>query len=107
MDLVGGRAQRVGEEGVRLLDAQIPEQVRPDGVHRLGIAFSGRELEHFAGLGQTRVQVVERADDGFKPGALAPQFLSLFRVAPDVGVFEFAVYFFETVALCGIVKGTP
>jgi hypothetical protein len=42
-----------------------------------------------------------------EPGPFASQVLGLFRVVPDVGVFELAAYFFEAVTLCSIVKDTP
>jgi len=40
-------------------------------------------------------------------GPFAAQFLGFRRVAPNAGIFQFAAYFFEAVALGGVVKGTP
>jgi hypothetical protein len=40
-------------------------------------------------------------------GAFTPQILRIFRVVPDVGVFELAVYFDQPIMLLIVVKDTP
>jgi hypothetical protein len=39
--------------------------------------------------------------------AFAPQFLSARGVIPDIGILQFAGYFFQALALGGVVKDTP
>jgi len=46
-------------------------------------------------------------DDGLETGPFTPQRLRLFRVAPDIRVFELPVYLFEPVAPVNVVKDTP
>jgi hypothetical protein len=42
-----------------------------------------------------------------QPRAFAAQILRALRIIPDVRVFQFAGYFFEALALGGVVKDTP
>jgi hypothetical protein len=51
--------------------------------------------------------LVERLDDGFKGGTLFAQRLSAFGFVPDIRLFQLGVYFFQTLFLSIIVKGTP
>jgi len=53
------------------------------------------------------VQVIQGVDDQRQRGALAAQVLRVFGVVPDAGVFEFAVYFDQTIMLMIVVKDTP
>jgi hypothetical protein len=50
---------------------------------------------------------VEGFDDLRQLGALAAQVLGIFRVVPDVRVFEFAVYFDQAISFLIVVKDTP
>jgi len=51
--------------------------------------------------------MVDATDDGVEPGTLATQLLCVRRVVPDRGAFQLAGYFFEALALAGVVKDTP
>jgi hypothetical protein len=42
-----------------------------------------------------------------QPRALAAQILRALRIVPDVRVFQFAGYFFQTLTLGRVVKDTP
>jgi hypothetical protein len=53
------------------------------------------------------VQVIQGVDDQGQSGAFAAQVLCVFGVVPDVRVFEFAVYFDQTIMLVIVVKDTP
>jgi hypothetical protein len=61
--------------------------------HRAFIAFFSRHVEQVARIGQAAVQVIQGVDDQRQRGALTPQILCVFRVIPDVWIFELAVYF--------------
>jgi len=61
-------------------------------------------------LGRFAQPVQDRGDatDGLlEDGALAAQTLGAFRIVPDVGQFQLAVYFFQTLFLGVVVKDTP
>ncbi|PHX42810.1 hypothetical protein AO354_00925 [Pseudomonas syringae pv. syringae] len=58
-------------------------------------------------MGQTRGHFVQGFDDLRQQGALAPQFLSVGRVVPDVWIFELAVDFGQTIMFVIVVKDTP
>ena len=45
--------------------------------------------------------------DRVQTRALAAQILGALRIVPDIGAFEFAVYFFQTLVLDRVVKDTP
>jgi len=51
--------------------------------------------------------LVQRINDRFQRRALFPQRLGAFGLVPDIRLFEFSVYFFETFFLCIVVKDTP
>jgi hypothetical protein len=40
-------------------------------------------------------------------GTFAAQFLRARRIVPDLGIFQFAAYFFQLFALGSVVKDTP
>ncbi|GLX15398.1 hypothetical protein Pstr01_36370 [Pseudomonas straminea] len=64
-------------------------------------------VQQVARVGQAAGQVVDGFDDLRQGGALTAQALGVFRLVPDVRVFEFAVYFDETIMLVIVVKDTP
>jgi hypothetical protein len=82
-------------------------EIRAHGVDRFGVTLGGGQFQHLLRFGQPLRKAVQRTHDSLQPGALTPKTLRPFRIVPDVRVFEFAVYFFEAVALGGIVKDTP
>jgi len=49
----------------------------------------------------------ERADLGFKARAFLAQFLGALRLVPDIGLFEFALNFYQALRLGVEVKDTP
>jgi hypothetical protein len=53
------------------------------------------------------VEFVQGLDDGLQAGAFPAQRLGFFGIVPDIWVFQFPAYLFETVALVSIVKDTP
>jgi len=53
------------------------------------------------------MQTVEGIYDVLQVGSLAAQGLGFFRIAPDIRVFKFPAYFFQTITLFSVVKGTP
>jgi len=64
-------------------------------------------FQQVARVGQTTGQIVDGFDDLCQGGALTAQALGVFGLVPDVRVFEFAVYFDETIMLVIVVKDTP
>ncbi len=59
------------------------------------------------GIPQALGQLVEGGDEFVQTRPFAAQFLGAFRVVPDLGTLEFAVYFLETLALGVVLKDTP
>ncbi|RON64813.1 hypothetical protein BK669_09520 [Pseudomonas fluorescens] len=58
-------------------------------------------------MGQTAVQFVEGVDDLRQRGALAAQFLGVFRFVPDTRIFKLAIDLGQTLMLLIVVKDTP
>ncbi|BAV33608.1 hypothetical protein SCL_1296 [Sulfuricaulis limicola] len=58
-------------------------------------------------MGEFGVQARERADLGFKFGALAAKFLRALGLVPEFGLFEFALDFGQALLLGIEVKDTP
>ncbi|ANB03960.1 hypothetical protein ECTOBSL9_3218 [Ectothiorhodospira sp. BSL-9] len=56
---------------------------------------------------QATADALQVVDDAFQVGTLLAQGLCLVRVVPDIGVFQFPVYFFQAFALGIEVKDTP
>jgi hypothetical protein len=81
-----------------------PRRNRVDGVF---VAIGGGHFQQLAGIGEPARHAVDAADDGVEAGAFAAQFLRARRIVPDLGAFQFAAYFFQTLTLGGVVKGTP
>jgi hypothetical protein len=59
------------------------------------------------GITERGFQLVEHIDDLFQAYPFASQFLGLFRVIPDIGVFQLADDFGQAFILGIIVKDTP
>ncbi|OHC29536.1 MAG: hypothetical protein A3J71_03290 [Pseudomonadales bacterium RIFCSPHIGHO2_02_FULL_60_43] len=78
-----------------------------DVVDRALIVFFDGHIEQVARIGQAAGQIVDGFDDQRQRGALTAQALGIFGLVPDVGVFEFAVYFDQTIMLVIVVKDTP
>lgn len=58
-------------------------------------------------MGELGMQPRERADLGFELGALASQLLGTLGIAPDFGLFELALDFYQALLLGFEVKDTP
>ena len=71
------------------------------------VVFFDGHVEQVARIGQTAFELVEGLDHLRQHGALTPQILGVFGFVPDVRVFEFAIYFDETIMLLIVVKDTP
>jgi hypothetical protein len=71
------------------------------------VFFGGRQFEKIKAIRKPLLQSVKRADDRFETGFSATQFLRLFRLAPDIRIFQFSQGFFELLFLGIEVKDTP
>ena len=65
------------------------------------------QLQQLAGADQAIGQVADAVDGLVQQRPLAPQRLRAGGVVPDVGMFQFAFYFFQAFALGVVVKDTP
>jgi hypothetical protein len=65
------------------------------------------QLQQFCRLGQAIEHRGDAVDGLLEDGAFAAQALGPLGVVPDVGQFELAVYFFQTLLLGVVVKDTP
>ena len=77
------------------------------GAHHAYVGVGLRKLEQFPGLGQSRRQLVEGADNGLELRALAAELLRAFGLGPDRGVREFAQHLGQSLAAALVVKDTP
>jgi hypothetical protein len=78
-----------------------------DIIDRALIVFFDGHIEQVTRIGQAAGQIVDGFDNLRQRGALTAQALGIFGFVPDVGVFEFAVYFDQTIMLVIVVKDTP
>jgi len=69
------------------------------------LAFS--QFQQFAGFGQPVQDGGDAADRLVEGGAFAAEVLGNLGGVPDVGVFQFPGYFFQTLFLGVVVKDTP
>ncbi len=68
--------------------------------------FDGQRNQHLHIFG-TLSQSIDGGDHGFQRSALLAQRLSPLGLIPDIGLFQLGAYFFQTLFLGVIVKGTP
>ena len=68
--------------------------------------FDGQRNQHLHILGPLG-QDIDGGDNRFQGGAFLPQGLSPFRLVPDIRLFQLGAYFFQTLFLGVVVKGTP
>ena len=85
-----------------------------DGVelryHRLEdlfILLIDGHLQHFGIFFQGQCNAIQGSYDRLKKCTFTTQGLRRCRDIPNVGVFQFAIYFFEPVLLASVVKDTP
>ncbi|MNF35264.1 hypothetical protein D3C84_161270 [compost metagenome] len=71
------------------------------------VIFLDSHVQQVAAIGQTARQFVQGLDDLRQRGTLAAQFLGVFRLVPDAGVFKLAVDFDQALMLLIVVKDTP
>ena len=91
-----------------LLDAaRVALDVVDDRMRGVLVVFHLDQVEQLAGADQAFGQVADAVDGLVQQRALAAQRLRAFGVVPDVGVFQFAVDFFQTLDLGVVVKDTP
>jgi hypothetical protein len=50
--------------------------------------------------------MIQAADHLFQLGAFLAQFLGAFRITPDTGLFELALYFLQPLVLVVVIKDT-
>src|SRR5690348_3242165 len=104
------RVHLAGEHALELQLADLRLQLVQVVDHRLRgvvIAVGDGHLQQVAGVVQAGSQRVDAVDDGVQSGAFAAQFLRVGRVVPHGGALQFAGYFFQALALGGVVKDTP
>ncbi|GAB6424868.1 hypothetical protein bcgnr5379_62020 [Bacillus cereus] len=65
------------------------------------------DAEQLQAAEQALGEGADAVDDLFQRGALAAEVLRPFGVVPDVGAFQLAVYFFQTLDFGVVVKDTP
>jgi hypothetical protein len=82
-------------------------QVGDHGQGGIFVLFAVGQFQQFAGLGQAIQDRGDAAHGLFKVGAFAAQVLGVFGVVPDIRVFQFPGYFFQTLFLGVVVKDTP
>ena len=70
------------------------------------LTFDGQRDQHLDILGALS-QDIDGGDHGFQRSALLAQRLSPLGLIPDIGLFQLGAYFFQTLFLGVIVKGTP
>ena len=69
-------------------------------------AFDGQRNQHLHIFG-TLGQDIDGGDYGLQGRTLLTQGLGPFRLVPDIRLFQLGTYFFQTLFLRVIVKGTP
>ena len=82
-------------------------KIQHDRIGCLFVCFLDRELEHFAGVFEARLQSIECADDVVEAGAFTPELLCFFGIVPDVRILQFPPYFLQAISLGSVVKDTP
>jgi hypothetical protein len=82
-------------------------QLGDDIAHCAFVVFFDGHVQQIAAIGQAAVQFVESIDDLCQRGALATQFLGVFRFVPDTRIFKLAIDFSQTLMLLIVVKDTP
>jgi len=71
------------------------------------VLFALGQRQQFTRLAQAGGDAGNAADGLVQQRALAPQVLGALRIVPDIGVFQLAVDFFQTLTLGVVVKDTP
>jgi hypothetical protein len=104
------RIHLAGEHALELQLLHAARETRDvvhDRIGRVLVVLHFRQVEQFARADQAFAQAADAVDGLVEQRALATQGLRAFRVVPDVGVFQFAVDFFQALDLGVVVKETP
>jgi len=64
-------------------------------------------LQQIAGVGDTDIQLLNGADDGFQGCALAAQGLGPFGLVPDIRITQLQLDLGQAFLFGSVVKGTP
>jgi hypothetical protein len=92
----------------QLLDpARITLDVGDDRVGGVLVVFHLDQVEQFGRAFEALGQFTDAVDGFFQRRTLATQRLRAGGVVPDVGIFQFAIDFFQTLDLGVVVKDTP
>jgi hypothetical protein len=70
------------------------------------IRFLGSEIQQVRRVAQGTLEPVQPPDDLLQLGALLPEFLGAFRVVPNAGLLELALYFLQPLVLVVVIKDT-
>jgi hypothetical protein len=81
--------------------------VGDDRVRGVLVVLGFDQLQQLAGSGEAFGQRPDAVDRLVEQGAFAAQRLRPFGIVPDIRVFQFALYFFQALALGVVVKDTP
>jgi hypothetical protein len=104
---------RIHLSGEHALEFQLLDTARKaldivdDGIRRLFVVFHLGELQQLAGAGQAFGQRADAGDGFVQQRAFATERLGPLRVVPDVGAFQLAIDFFQTLYFRVVVKDTP
>jgi hypothetical protein len=104
------RIHLAGEHALefQLLDAaRIALDVVDHGLRGLLVVLHLGQIEQLAGAGDAFCQRADAGDGLVQQRAFAAQRLRPFGVVPDVGAFQFAIDFFQTLDFRVVVKDTP
>tara|TARA_Y100000782_G_scaffold112485_1_gene142803 strand:+ start:384 stop:602 length:219 start_codon:yes stop_codon:yes gene_type:complete len=71
------------------------------------VALFGGHFEQLASVGQATAHLIQGADNLGQLGTLTPEVLGTLGFIPDAGVFQFALYFGQTITFVIVVKDTP
>ncbi|OFS92543.1 hypothetical protein HMPREF3113_12175 [Stenotrophomonas sp. HMSC10F06] len=82
-------------------------QVADHGQGGFFVLFAFGQFQQFARLGQAVEDRGDAADGLVQIGAFAAKVLGVLGVVPDIRVFQFPGYFFQTLFLGVVVKDTP
>jgi hypothetical protein len=87
--------------------ARIALDVVDHGLRGFLVVLHLREVEQLAAADQALGQRADAVDRLVQQRTFAAKRLGPFGVVPDVGAFQFAIDFFQTLYFCVVVKDTP
>ena len=81
--------------------------VSPDGFDGFPVFFSHGKFKEFCCIIDARGQTFETADDAVEEFLFLADFLSMFRIVPEIRIFNLTIDFFESARFAIDVKDTP